>query len=74
MKGISTKVTSSTLAIAVLTIAAWLAFTAPFGPQWDAFPPEVEGAFEILAVFAAGFLVRETAEAPVEPIVEVPEV
>lgn len=58
MQGISTKVTAATLATAVLTIVTWLIFDI-FGVA--EFPQPVLDAFELLAVFAAGYLVREKA-------------
>ena len=58
MQGISTKVTAATLATAGLTIINWLVFDK-FGVE--PVPESVADAASVIAIFAAGYFVREKA-------------
>ena len=58
MHGISTKVTAATLATAGLTIVNWLVFDK-FGVE--PVPESVADAGSVIAIFAAGYFVREKA-------------
>lgn len=58
MQGISTKVTAATLATAALTIVNWLIFDK-FGVE--PVPESVADAASVIAIFAAGYFVREKA-------------
>jgi len=60
MQGISTKVTAATLATAALTIIKWVVFDK-FGVE--VFPASVLDSISVIAIFAAGYFVREGAPA-----------
>lgn len=77
MNGISTKLTAATLTGAVLVILSWI-FVDPDGLlTLVEVPDRVSDAVQLLAIFAAGYLIREGAlkddEFEPSPIPELPE-
>ena len=64
MQGISTKVTAAALAGAVLTILYYVLFDATWGFEFPPLPDTVEGAVQLLVVFAAGYFTGEKAPNP----------
>lgn len=61
MQGVSTKVTAAAVAGWVVAIAAWVMFSASFGPGWEPWPAEVLAAVVGLTTLVVGYVVPEKA-------------